>query len=86
MKDNKIPYTKNTKEVRILLEKEGFFPLSFFQGKEYIYPVISHWGNSKSTWVEKEYSTCNQSDLITKSYLKEVLSLEDFIIDVKKLH
>lgn len=53
----KIPYTRNTKEVREFLEKENFFPLSSFQGKKYVYPNISTRANINRTWKERWYST-----------------------------
>lgn len=75
-----IPFTLNTSEARLLLEKEGFSGLSFYQGQKYIYPIISTWSNKKSTWKEKNYSTFSESDgkeflMPNVSQLKEFISI-----------
>lgn len=72
MKETIVPFIKNTKEVRVFLEKKGFTPLSFFQGKDYVYPIISTWANKNNTWKEKDYSTFNKSDNYNWDLFKEV--------------
>ena len=57
-----IPFTKNTQNIRLFLDKNGYNPLRFFQGKEYIYPIVSVMANAKSTWNEKDYSTFDESE------------------------
>lgn len=72
----KIPFIKNSKEVRILLEKNNYSPLSFFQGKKFVFPIISTWQNKFGKWIEKDYSTTD--DVLSKEYLnsKESTFLE----------
>ena len=71
-----IPYITNSKEIRILLEKNGYTPLSFFQGKQFVFPIISTWGNKFGEWQEKNYSTTD--NILDKDYLnsKEASFLE----------
>ena len=71
-----IPYITNSKEIRILLEKNGYTPLSFFQGKQFVFPIISTWGNKFGEWQEKNYSTTD--NILDKDYFnsKESSSLE----------
>lgn len=79
-----IPFTLNTSEARLLLEKEGFSGLSFYQGKKYIYPIISTWSNKNSTWKEKNYSTFSESD--GKDFLMpNVCQLKEFMSIVRTL-
>lgn len=77
----KVPYTKNTKEVRLFLEQEGFTPLSFFQGKQYIYPVISTRANKDKEWKEKDYSTFNHPERY-----HYFVDFSNFINEVKSLY
>lgn len=79
-----IPFTLNTPKSRLLLEKEGFEGLSFFQGGKYIYPIISTWSNKNSTWKEKNYSTFSYSD--GKDFLMPNISeLSEFMSIVRTL-
>lgn len=59
----KIPFIENSKYVRDYLEAKGFLPLRFFQGKAFIYPLISERANSKSEWKEYDYSTFSESEI-----------------------
>lgn len=61
-----IPYITNSKEIRILLEKNGYTSLSFFQGKQFVFPIISTWGNKFGEWKEKDYSTTD--NILDKDY------------------
>lgn len=71
------PYTRNTKEVREFLEKEGFTPLSFYQGKKYIYPLISNFANVHSSWKVRDYSTFDDPE--EKTFLvSSVLDFDEF--------
>jgi len=56
-KEKKIPFTKNTSEARQVLRSLGYRPLSFFQGKKYVFGIISDCANAYSAWKEKDYST-----------------------------
>ncbi|MEE6130247.1 hypothetical protein V2E39_22805 [Chryseobacterium arthrosphaerae] len=56
-KEIKIPYTKNTVEARQVLQSLGYKPLSFFQGKKYVFGIISDCANAYTAWQEKDYST-----------------------------
>lgn len=58
----KVPYTKNTEEARQFLQQQGFTPLSFFQGKEYVYPLVSTFANKDKEWKVYDYSTFSQPD------------------------
>lgn len=62
-----IPYITNSKEIRILLEKNNYTPLSFFQGKQFVFPIISTWANKFGQWQEKNYSTTD--NILDKDYL-----------------
>jgi hypothetical protein len=74
-----VPFSKNTKEIRAFLENQGYFPLRFFQGKEYIYPIVSTWANSKSTWQERDYSTFDGKEKYKMPYLvNQELSEDSF--------
>ena len=59
----KVPYTENSREIRKILEDLGYSPLSFFQGKDFIYPVVSNRVNTHGSWKNYDYSTCNEKDL-----------------------
>jgi hypothetical protein len=73
-----IPYITNSKEIRILLEKNGYTSLSFFQGKQFVFPIISTWGNKFGEWKEKDYSTTD--NILNKSYLNsKESSFSEFI-------
>lgn len=73
-----IPYITNSKEIRILLEKNGYTPLSFFQGKQFVFPIISTWGNKFGEWQEKNYSTTD--NILDKDYLNsKESSFSEFI-------
>ena len=73
-----IPYITNSKEIRILLEKNGYTSLSFFQGKQFVFPIISTWGNKFGEWQEKNYSTTD--NILDKSYLNsKESSFSEFI-------
>lgn len=73
-----IPYITNSKEIRILLEKNGYTSLSFFQGKQFVFPIISTWGNKFGEWKEKNYSTTDNP--LNKKYLnKKESSFLEFI-------
>jgi hypothetical protein len=73
-----IPYITNSKEIRILLEKNGYTSLSFFQGKQFVFPIISTWGNKFGKWKEKDYSTTD--NILNKSYLNsKESSFSEFI-------
>ncbi len=73
-----IPYITNSKEIRILLEKNGYTSLSFFQGKQFAFPIISTWGNKFGEWKEKDYSTTD--NILNKSYLNsKESSFSEFI-------
>ncbi len=61
-----IPFTKNTGEIRTWLEQEGYSPLRFYQGGEYIYPIITTWANAKMSWEEKDYSTFSKNSEVIK--------------------
>lgn len=79
------PYTKNTKEIRKFLEEREYFPLRFFQGGEYIYPIVSTMANAQSTWKVKDYSTFDESKKINMPYLMDSpLSEEDFKLAIIK--
>jgi len=83
-KDNKlVPWTKNTKEVRILLENNGFKPLAFFQGRKFLKPMITTWANKDKTWVKNEYSTFDLPKNITGLSFK-MLDAEEFMLEIKK--
>ena len=72
-----LTYTHNTREIRVKLETMGYRPLTFFQGKEYIRPMITTWGNKDGSWKVYEYSTFNDPEKLSypTSYLEET----DFI-------
>ena len=73
-----IPYITNSKEIRILLEKNGYTSLSFYQGKQFVFPIISTWGNKFGEWKEKDYSTTD--NILNKSYLNsKESSFSEFI-------
>lgn len=76
-----IPFTKNTIEARIFLEKQGFAPLSFYQGREFIYPIISTWANKNGSWQEKNYSTFNLSEK-EDFMMPNELKLQDFKLKI----
>ncbi|AZA82190.1 hypothetical protein C1637_09830 [Chryseobacterium lactis] len=79
-KEEKIPFTKNTKEARQALESLGFRPLSFFQGKEFICGLISTIANARESWKEKDYSTFD----IKEDYHEDnPCDLETFIKKIK---
>ena len=81
---DKLPFTKNTREVRIFLESLKFRPLSFFQGGDFIYPLISTCGNKYGEWKEYDYSTFNldrKDDFIAD----HPVSFEEFTVQVNKL-
>lgn len=82
IKEEITPYTENTTEVRIKLQMMGYKPLSFFQGKKYIRPMISTWANKDSTWKQYEYSTFDNPEDLTYStvYLKEKLFLNKLML------
>ena len=82
-----IPYTENTTEVRRKLEMMGYNPLSFFQGKKYISPMITTWANKDNTWKEYEYSTFDDPINLTYStkYLKENVFLNELML-LKEKH
>jgi hypothetical protein len=81
-----VPFTHNTKKVRMFLEKQGFKPLSFFQGKEYVYPIISTRANANATWKEKDYSTFSENDKERMPFLmKDIFDSEQFEISIEKL-
>jgi hypothetical protein len=63
----KIPFIKNNSEIRLFLQNKGYKPLSFFQGKKFVFPIISTWGNKFGEWKEKSYSTTD--NILNKSYL-----------------
>jgi len=81
---NTIPYTLNTSEVRSYLMSKGYKPLSFFQGKKYVYPLISTCGNFNTIWKEKDYSTFDLDKKESFLY-KEECSFEEFKIELEKL-
>ena len=73
-------FIKNSHEARVALAKNGFEPLSFCQGKEYIQPMISTFANCHTTWKEKSYSTFSKSEMENMPYLgEECAELSDFI-------
>lgn len=80
----KVPYTENTRELRVQLEYLGYSPLSFFQGGAFIKPMITTWANSKEEWKEYEYSTFDDVDkqrfepiyLTQKEFLQELTNLK----------
>lgn len=65
----KVPYTENSREIRKILGDLGYSPLSFFQGKDFIYPVVSDRANAHSTWKNYDYSTCTEKDLNFENFL-----------------
>lgn len=79
--ERKTPYTKNTPEARHVLKVLGYQPLSFFQGKEFVYGSISNWANAHDSWTEKDYATFD----VRESYHEDKEStLEEFIEKLKK--
>jgi hypothetical protein len=83
MKSEITPYTENTKEVRKKLEAIGYRPLSFFQGKKYIRPMICTWANKDRTWKTYEYSTFEDSEKLT--YHTNYLEENDFVDELTLL-
>lgn len=80
MTDKKTPYTKNTPEARHVLKVLGYQPLSFFQGKEFVYASIATCGNAYNTWYEKDYTTFD----VKESYHEyKESTLEEFIDKIK---
>ena len=80
-KEQKIPYTKNTTEARQVLESLGYRPLSFFQGKKYVFGIISECANARSIWKEKDYSTFDNRE----SYHElEPCDLQTFTTKIKQ--
>lgn len=84
--DEVLKFTKNTPEVRKFLEGKGFKGLSFFQGGEFIYAVISIRANKNGEWKEKNYSTFNEKDKQRMTFLnKEISKLEEFKTYIDKI-
>lgn len=78
--ETKTPYTKNTPEARQILNSLGYRPLSFFQGKTYVYGSISNCANAHTNWTEKNYATFD----IKESYHEDKEStLEEFFEKIK---
>ncbi|MGI9582623.1 hypothetical protein ACR1PO_15615 [Chryseobacterium sp. RRHN12] len=80
-KENKIPYTKNTIEARQVLQSLGYRPLSFFQGKKYVFGIISDRANAYSAWKEKDYSTFDNREAYHEF---EACDLQTFTEKLKK--
>ncbi len=80
-KEQLMPYTKNTKEIRYFLEQRGFSPLRFYQGGEYVYPSVTTWANSKGTWKDGSYATFSADKIKSMSFLDSEPSSE---LDFKK--
>ena len=73
-----VPFITNSRKIRLLLEKHGYNPLSFFQNKQFIFPVISTGSNKFGEWKEKDYSTTD--NILNKSYLNsKESSFSEFI-------
>jgi hypothetical protein len=83
MESNEVlPYTDNTKEIRLKLEMVGYRPLSFFQGKKYIRPMITNWANKDESWKVYEYSTFDDPEEL--NYPTNYLQKLDFINELIK--
>lgn len=84
---SKVPFTKNTKEVRQFLEQNGYTPLSFFQGKELISPIVSTYANARTQWLVYDYTTFNLDEVSSKYYLQdEICDFEKFKSEIKRLY
>lgn len=81
----KIPFTKNTIEVREYLKTKGFVGLSFFQDKNYVFAFLTTRANIQNTWVEKDYSTFDLVDINFMPYLDTEINLEDFKLYIEKI-
>jgi hypothetical protein len=77
MEEEPLVYTENTEEIRKKLEMMGYSPLSFFQGKEYIRPMICTWGNIRGTWKTYEYSTFEDPEKL--NYPTKYLEKSEFL-------
>ena len=58
----KTPYTENSKEMREFLEQQGFDPLTFYQGKKYIAPLVSTFANINNEWKVYDYTTFDRAE------------------------
>lgn len=65
----KIPYIENSREIRKILDDLGYSPLNFFQGKDFVYPIVSNRANAHGNWKDYHYSTCNEKDLNFENFL-----------------
>ncbi len=81
--EDMLPCSNNTKEIRLKLEMLGYRPLSFFQGKKYIRPMITTWGNKDGSWKVYEYSTFDDPDELNypTNYLQELDFINELIIE-----
>ena len=79
----KVPYTKNTRELRVQLEYLGYLPLKFFQGGVFVRPMITTWANSKEEWKQYEYSTFN--DVNKQNFESIYLTQEKFLQELTNL-
>jgi hypothetical protein len=84
---SKIPYTKNTSEARKFLEQNRYTPLSFFQGKEFISPIVSNYANKNAQWLVYDYTTFNKDEVNSKTYLQDKdCDFEKFKSEIVRLY
>ena len=60
----------------------GYRPLSFFQGKKYLRPMITTWGSNHRSWKNYEYSTFENPEELhyPTNYLQKLDFINELII------